>query len=160
MADSPTLSATDHAEILQTLTRLAHAFDNNLVDSLGLIFTADVQVELGQVDGGESQGLDAIRELLTARPDVAPDHQTVGTVLLVGPDGTVRARSRYVATHPDGSTTSGDYLDVLIRTADGWRISFFRSVLRYPADPAGVPRPTGITDEWIPSFDRLPRIVG
>lgn len=41
----------------------------------------------------------------------------------VAPDGTARAWSKYVIVRTDGTAGSGDYLDTLVRTPDGWRIS-------------------------------------
>ena len=72
----------------------------------------------------------------------APDHFTVNTALSTRDDGSVLARSRYIGINRDSRLTSGEFLDVLVRTAQGWRISYRRSGPRTPR-PAGAGVPTG-----------------
>ncbi len=153
------LSAADIAEIHQTIALIAHVYDNRELDALNLVFTDDVELELGYGGGVHLLGIGSVRELFSQRQPDGADHQTVNTLILTDPDGTVRTHSRYIALRSDGTTTNGDYLSIVVPTERGWRISYFRSVLRYPLEPEAGPRPTAITDEWRPTADRLPAIV-
>ncbi|SBW27912.1 nuclear transport factor 2 family protein [Protofrankia symbiont of Coriaria ruscifolia] len=153
------LSAADIAEIHQTIALIAHVYDNRELDALNLVFTDDVELELGYGEGVHLLGIESVRELFSQRQPDGADHQTVNTLILTDPDGTVRTHSRYIALRSDGTTTNGDYLSIVVPTEQGWRIRYFRSVLRYPLEPEAGPRPTAITDEWRLTADRLPVIV-
>ncbi|MFE9429201.1 nuclear transport factor 2 family protein [Kitasatospora sp. NPDC006697] len=128
---TPALSPADTEEIRTLLARFSHVFDNGDLDGLAQVFAADGTIELART-GAVFAGLAAIREFNQRLGAQSPDHQTLDTVLTAQPDGTVRARSRYLAILPDGSVHNGDYFDELVRTADGWRIAHRRSVPRYP----------------------------
>ncbi|MFJ3778135.1 nuclear transport factor 2 family protein [Streptomyces sp. NPDC090075] len=129
-----TLTPTDLEELRRLLAHFAHVFDNGDTEALEEVFTEDAVIVLAG-PGREIQGLAAIREFNTALGDRSPDHHTLDTVFSVepaDPEGTVRARSRYLAVLPDGNVHNGDYLDILVRTPKGWRIAHRRSVPRYP----------------------------
>ncbi|MFC9324583.1 nuclear transport factor 2 family protein [Kitasatospora sp. NPDC057015] len=133
-----TQELTFHQEVqIRSLFALfAHVFDNGEVDALGQVFTEDGVIELART-GSVFRGLDAIRAFNRNLGANSPDHHTLDTVLSVDQDGTVRARSRYLAVLPDGSVHNGDYFDVLALTAQGWRIAHRRSVPRYPLPGLG-----------------------
>ncbi len=148
------LSTSDIAEIRQALALFAHVVDNKEVDALGLVFTDDVVIEIGTGKGTSLRGIDTFRDYVLQLPVDAADHQTVDTAILVEADGAVRARSRYIAIRADGSITNGDYLDILTRTPQGWRISYRRTVPRYPRED-GSPAPTALVEKWRPRPDSL-----
>ncbi|MER6178447.1 nuclear transport factor 2 family protein [Streptosporangium sp. NPDC001681] len=126
------LSLEDVSDIRGTLALFSHLFDNGEVADLGQVFTEDAVIKLTRGAGRSVRGLPAIGEFaLSLRPH-GPDHQTLDTHVFVDGDGVVRARSRYLAVLPDGSVHNGDYLDVLRRTPQGWRIGLRVSVPRYP----------------------------
>ena len=126
------LSAGDLARIRQTLAAFAHVFDNQDVDLLHLVFTEDGVIELTRGAGSVKRGLAEIAAFATSLPVGGLDHQTLDTVVFVGDDGVVRARSRYLAILADQSIHNGDYLDELVRTEAGWRIARRISVPRIP----------------------------
>ncbi|QMU77010.1 nuclear transport factor 2 family protein [Streptacidiphilus sp. PB12-B1b] len=126
------LTVQDREEIRQLLAHFAHVFDNGRRDALDQVFTEDGSIELVREQSRFFHGLDAIREFNERLGERSPDHHTLDTVLTVDPDGTVRGHSRYLAMLADGSVHNGDYLDVLVRTPQGWRIRQRRSVPRYP----------------------------
>ena len=130
------LTTHDIEEIRQLLARFAHVFDNGEREQLDQVFTEDGIIELVRSESRFFHGLDAIKNFNKALGPQSPDHHTLDTVLTVDPDGTVRGRSRYLALLADGSIHNGDYLDVLRRTPEGWRIALRRSVPRYPAPAA------------------------
>lgn len=142
------LTAADQAEIRQVLALFAHVYDNLAEDALDAFFTNDVVVEIGAGAGRTVRGIDEARAFRHELGPDSPDHQTVDIVLLTDPDGTVRARSRYLAILADGTVTNGDYLDVLTRTPRGWRISHRRTVPRYPRQAAVASPPSEVAGPW------------
>lgn len=125
------LSLDDTEQIRRLLALFSHAFDNADADALGQVFADHATIELART-GALFEGLPAIVQFSQGLGPQSPDHHTLDTVLSTAPDGTVSARSRYLAILPDGSVHNGDYFDILIRTPDGWRIAERRSVPRYP----------------------------
>ncbi|MCX4745006.1 nuclear transport factor 2 family protein [Kitasatospora sp. NBC_01287] len=122
----------DQEEIRRLLALFSHAFDNADAELIAEVFAPDGTIELART-GARFEGLAAIQAFSRDLGATSPDHHTLDTVLTPQPDGTVRARSRYLAILADGSVHNGDYFDVLVRTDQGWRIAERRSVPRYPA---------------------------
>jgi hypothetical protein len=144
------LSESDLAEIHQTLALFAHVFDNDDIDALGLVFTEDITFDIGIGPSRSYQGIGELAEWIQAKSAATPDHHTVNTAVFVDDEGTVRARSRYIGVNPEGRITSGELLDVLQRTAAGWRISYRRNIPRTPR-PAGAGTPAASAfGEWRP----------
>ncbi|MBL7553521.1 nuclear transport factor 2 family protein [Frankia sp. AgB1.9] len=156
-----TLTAADIAGIHQAIALFAHVFDNDDLDALPLVFTPGF-TSAHHSSGTVVTGLDAGREYLSRRPSTTPDHQTVNTIVLVGPDGIVRARSRFLAVTDTGEVHNGDYLDILERADDGpgWRIAYRRILVRFPRPEEPVPLPPGVAELYQPTPANQPRIVG
>jgi hypothetical protein len=127
-----TLPSSELAGIRQTLAAFAHVFDNRELDLFDLVFTEDAVIELTRGAGSAKRGLEAIRAFAASLPEGGLDHHTLDTVVFVGEDGPVRARSRYLALLSDQSVHNGDYLDEFARTPAGWRIARRISVPRIP----------------------------
>ncbi|MCW2890504.1 MAG: hypothetical protein JWL58_7366 [Streptosporangiaceae bacterium] len=144
---------TERLEIKQLLAVFTHVFDNGEIDDLDLVFTKDAVIELTRGAGRKIVGLDSIAEFVVSLRGQAPDHHTLDTAFFPGHEGTVRARSRYLAVLPDGSVHNGDFLDVLHLTSDGWRIAHRISVPRYPAGEQ-VRLPDGLLAAWRPDKGR------
>ncbi|SEL82502.1 nuclear transport factor 2 family protein [Streptacidiphilus jiangxiensis] len=128
---SKELPADDAERIRQLLARFAHVFDDRESQELGEVFSDDAVIELTG-SGRTYRGLAEIRAFHRDLGAGAPDHHTVDTLLLPQDDGTVHARSRYLALLPDGGVHNGEYRDVLVTTADGWRIALRRSIPHFP----------------------------
>lgn len=126
------LSYEDVSDIRALLALFSHVFDNRETGDLHRVFTEDAVIELRRGAGRLVEGLPAIAEFSVVLGPDGPDHQTLDSHIFVDDDGTVRARSRYLAILLDGSVHNGDYLDELARTPEGWRISRRVSVPRYP----------------------------
>ncbi|RZT87211.1 SnoaL-like protein [Pseudonocardia sediminis] len=142
MPELAPVGVEDGRAILDVLARYAQVIDNGDFDELGSVFTPDV------VFGGV-QGFDAIAERIGAVTPYHP-HHTTNSLLGLAPDGTVRAWSKYVIVRTDGTAGSGDYLDTLVRTPQGWRISR-RDVHRgnrRDDDPGGASVRTWTFDDW------------
>ncbi|MDX3854934.1 nuclear transport factor 2 family protein [Streptomyces sp. AK02-01A] len=139
------ISADDVVEIHQVLGLFTHVMDNMELDALHLVVTEDVVIDPvgeGESDPEPIRGRETFRGLVALRTGAAADHHTLDPVVLVDEDGTVRARSRFLAVGPDGSVSNGEYRDVLRRTPEGWRISYRRAFHRKPlvvAPSAGLP---------------------
>ncbi|MER5867398.1 nuclear transport factor 2 family protein [Kitasatospora sp. NPDC002040] len=125
------LSLDDAEQLRQLLARFSHAFDNADAEALGTVFAADGVIELART-GAVFKGLEAIRAFSSDLGPESPDHQTVDTAFQLDQDGVVRGRSRYLVLLADGKVHNGEYLDVYVKTPDGWRIASRRSVPRYP----------------------------
>lgn len=134
----------DAREILDVLARYAQVIDNGDWDRLATVFTPDAVFGRDRV-----RGLDAI---VAAVGSVTPyhPHHTTNSLLGLAPDGTVRAWSKYVIVRTDGTAGSGDYLDTVVRTPQGWRIAR-RDVHRgnrRDDDPGGRSRRSWTFDTW------------
>jgi len=135
------LSTADIADIHRTLALFAHIFDNRLAGALDLVFTEDVTVENSLGAGYSVSGFEESRAFLRRMNEDTADHNTLNPVILVGEDGTVRVRSRYIAVLPDGSIHNGEY-----------------SAPRFPRVPA-VQLTEEFLEPWRPTAERLPEIV-
>lgn len=147
---SAPLRYADRLEIAHVLALFTHAFDNGDAADLKLVFTEDAVIELRRT-GREIKGLDAIIAFAAElAADRGPDHHTLDTILIAETPGRVRARSRYLAVLPDGAVHNGDFLDLLVLTAVGWRIARRVAVPRYPLGEPVVPLPEGYLAPWHP----------
>ncbi|MCF2527155.1 nuclear transport factor 2 family protein [Yinghuangia soli] len=157
MSAARTVTAADLAEIHLALAQFGHVFDNGDADELGEVFTEDVTVENTIGLGYSIPGIGQAAAFTRARRPDTPDHQTLDTVVLVGDDGIVRARSRYIATLVDGRVHGGDYYDIVEPTSAGWRISYRVSVPRHPV-LAATELPAEFAEQWRPTAENLARI--
>ncbi|MBL7551488.1 nuclear transport factor 2 family protein [Frankia sp. AgB1.9] len=142
------LPQDDVLAIQEILALFSYVFDDNDVDGLGLVFTPDATVEHGIGPHRSYHGLAELADYVLSKSAAAPDHFTVNTALSARDDGTVLARSRYIGINRDSRLTSGEFLDIFVRTAQGWRISYRRGIPRTPrAEGAGVPTSAAL-DPW------------
>lgn len=144
VAELVPVPVTDGRAVLDVLARYAQVIDNGDWHELASVFTPDVVFGRSGV-----RGFDAI---IAAVGSVTPyhPHHTTNSLLGLAPDGTVRAWSKYVIVRTDGTAGSGDYLDTLVRTPAGWRISR-RDVhrgTRRDDDPGGPSVRTWTFDDW------------
>jgi hypothetical protein len=111
----------DFVEIQQLLARYCHVVDGKEWDRLPLIFTGDAAVTVADVYP-RTAGLDAVRRLysVTMRHPLA-HHSTCVTVVDES-DEMAQLASKWVTVRADGTTGTGVYEDVVVRTPEGWRI--------------------------------------
>jgi ketosteroid isomerase-like protein len=131
------LPIADVVEITQTLARYGHVVDNGDVDALDQVFTDDAEMYPAHPGMAPIAGLAALRATIASIPQ--PNHNTLPPTISVDADGTVRAVSRYLQLRPDGGVVNGEYLDVVVPTAAGWRVSSRRVLRRYPPMDEGGP---------------------
>ena len=134
-------------QVSEVLSRFAHLVDNGEWTLLPLVFTPDATLS---AQDGTANGLSEIETYL--RPgDRWRAHHTLNTITRFLADGTVSAWSRFLLVEAVGTAISGDYVDVLSNTAEGWRICSRRISLRNQAGaaPDGQPWRTESFVTWI-----------
>jgi hypothetical protein len=127
-----TLDAETRWQVSEVLARYGHIVDNQEWDYLPLVFTPDATLDVQYTTVG---GLPAIKDFLTPG-DRWQSHHTLNTTTKYLGQGEVSAWSRFLIVEAAGTTISGDYVDVLIPTADGWRVRSRRVSLRNRPDRA------------------------
>jgi ketosteroid isomerase-like protein len=139
----------DKDEIVDLVHRYSHFVDRKLYDELAELFTEDCVVDYGPGIGPVMHGRAAFRSIFGAGGGFAATSHHNANVL-IDFDGDERASvctSLYAwhKTH-EGATPRvwGCYLDVVVRTTDGWR--FAERQLRIAGSE-------GIEIEWLPLVD-------
>ncbi len=115
------MRADDFVEIQQLLSRYCHVVDTKDWDRLAVIFTGDAAVTVVDIHP-RTVGLGAVTELYAHRMrHPIAHHSTSVTVVSESADRAALA-SKWVTVRADGTTGTGVYEDIVVRTADGWRI--------------------------------------
>ena len=117
---------TDRDEIVDLTIRYATAIDSEQYELLSTVFTADADLDYGEV--GHWTGAAEVTEFMDLAHRGAANtlHRMSNQVVAV--DGNAATARTYVDAlilGPDGSGVNavGYYDDEVVRTADGWRIS-------------------------------------
>jgi hypothetical protein len=114
------LETHDIVAIQQLTARYGHLVDAREWGRLGEIFTSDGVFDVSAYRAGRHEGLAAVIAFFEGATHPPAHH---ATNLYVYEEGTsVRAASKYVVPSEGGKLFGGDYLDTLMRTANGWRI--------------------------------------
>jgi 3-phenylpropionate/cinnamic acid dioxygenase small subunit len=116
------ISQSDHRAIELLFRRYSNMIDERQISRIAEVFTPDARYDLEGFGYGKMAGLEAIGAILR-RDDVHPLMHITVNIEVEEKDGTVRAFSRCVAILADGSTSLATYHDVLVNTAEGWRIA-------------------------------------
>jgi hypothetical protein len=123
------MDLTDRIAITDLLSLHGHLVDaGEPADSL---FTPDVEYDVTDLGGGVITGVRAFQEAAEALGDNNPVGHHVTNIVLTdaGPDE-VAARSKGIGVRADGTSGSVTYEDLVVRTADGWRIRHRRVLAR------------------------------
>jgi hypothetical protein len=141
------VAASDAAQVFDTLARYAQAIDNRDWPSIATVFTADFSFGGGAL---EVVGLDALQSVIESVSPYHP-HYSTDTVLHQLDADRVRAWTKFLLVRTDGTLASGDYIDTLVRTPEGWRISVREASRgnRLPTDPGGASTRTFSTAKWL-----------
>lgn len=109
--------------VTELLARYGHVVDNQAWAELPSVFTADAALDAEFADGEfrTVTGRERIREFLEGF-DPLRSHHTLNTIIENG-DGVVHAWSRFLVVEFDATSLTGDYVDEIIETPDGLRIS-------------------------------------
>jgi len=128
-------TATVHA-VQQVLHLYDHYVDNREWEKLESILTDDFSLT---GPSGPFTGADGVRRYEQQAGEHLPAHHVINTLTEQGEEaGTIRAWSRYLLVTWEYAARSGDYLDLLRLTPDGWRLAR-RQVL--PRGAGGDQRP-------------------
>jgi 3-phenylpropionate/cinnamic acid dioxygenase small subunit len=139
------LPLEDVVAIHQLLGLYGHVVDSGDLDRLGEVFTQDAAFDIRAFDQGVHRGMHAIREVFAlGSPPHPPAHHTTN-YFVYADDGEVHARSKWLTIdRSTGRVRSGDYVDTVVNTADGWRIDNREVVIRYyVGDGVPIPLPGG-----------------
>jgi len=113
----------DIVRITQVIALYGHAADSPELNLLPDVFTEDAAVDCRPIGGEMIEGRAAILAWFQlGKPPHPPAHYTAN-IIVREIDGEIRALSKWFVFNPmDGTASTGDYADVLMRTAAGWRI--------------------------------------
>jgi hypothetical protein len=138
------LDPADRARIEELLSIYTIALNNNDWAAYEQVFTSDAVVEFTADSRGTMlspiRGLASIVDQVASSSDFAAgrsDHHSVTCVIRRDGQGIVRAWSHFITARPDGFASRGEYLDIIVQTGSGWRISHRRGNVRtkYGAQP-------------------------
>lgn len=140
----PVAVLRDRQEVADTVARFCQCVDEYDIDGLRGVFTADVLTDYGPGRGGPVRGLEAVLvRIADGQSQFRRTHHQLGQSLIEVTDDRARACTYVTATHEelDGSLSRVHlrYVDVLARTADGWRIDERRVLAQVVEGFPGVP---------------------
>ncbi|MBF6175356.1 nuclear transport factor 2 family protein [Nocardia blacklockiae] len=127
----PEITAADRIAIHETIALHGHVADDRDWDRWGELFTDDLVMDLEDFGLGSVRGLAALRKLCRDNendPTQPLGHHVTNIVVLAPGGDRVRARSKGLSVHADGSSGTVVYEDALRREPQGWRI-FHRKVV-------------------------------
>lgn len=125
------LALEDRLAVTELIALHGHLVDEGQLDRTDEVFTPDVVYDLSDFGQGEVVGLAALTRAALALGAANPvAHHVTNVVVEEVAEGRVRVRSKGLGIMADGSCGSVTYEDVVVRTADGWRIGRRRVVAR------------------------------
>jgi hypothetical protein len=147
------LTAQDHEEIKAVLAAYVQVVDNADWNRAHEVFTTDATFGGGTDAPGMplSEMIDGFDEMVAARPVPLFPHQCTDAVLMKVAPGVVRSWSKFFTVRADGTITSGDYMDTIVRNETGaWRIKDRSASMgnRPDSDPFGRSRRTFTSAIW------------
>lgn len=123
------LSADDRLAIAELEAMHGHLFDDGELERLDELFTADVLYDASDFGQDAMRGIDSIRSAALAMGDRNPvAHLVTNVVITSDGAGTISVKSKGLGVTVDGKIGSVTYLDTVVSTPAGWRIS--RRVMR------------------------------
>lgn len=124
------LSERDRIEIEEVIAIYGHVVDDNAWDRAHLVFSDDFVFDFSEFGRPNLNGVAELRSALQGRKVYS--HHSTNIVIQESEDGTVRVRSKFIGFPNEGPPISGDYRDVFVQTAAGWRLARRRSSVRDP----------------------------
>jgi ketosteroid isomerase-like protein len=127
--------AEDVLAIERLVALYGHAADG--AARLDDVFTEDAVLDMSALSGEVYRGLARIRAFFAlGAPPHPPSHHTTNVVVAVEGDA-ARVLSKWMTVdRATGGLKTGDYADVVVRLAGGWRIRERVATPRwYPAEP-------------------------
>lgn len=127
-----TLSTDDRLAIHELISLHGHLADDDRANDLALLLTEDARYDIEDFGMGVVVGLPALRELWAAAPGEQPLGHHVTNVIVTESETEVRVRSKGLAVMSSGAAGTVVYDDIVVKTVDGWRISY-RKVIGRPS---------------------------
>ena len=115
------MDVSDRIELHELPGRYGDTIDDRNWDGLGRIFTEDATFDLTDLGVPMLTGLAAIRQFM----DVDAEHPLTHMMTNVYVDeqpGSVTMNFRIVALRKGGLVSTASYYDVVVKTAQGWRV--------------------------------------
>lgn len=149
----PLQELADRLDISDVLARYCDALDQRQWDLLHTVFTADASADYGSV--GTPKSIEAITKAIRGTiADLDATQHLIGNVQVQVQGDTATAQCYLISQHiragePGGEeyVIGGRYVDELVRTPEGWRITYRqlhrmwtsgnREVVRRQAQPTG-----------------------
>lgn len=134
------IDALDIALIHQLLAMYGHTIDQRRWDEFAELFTDDATIDYRGGRGDvERSGREAVVAWFVELEDSHPPAHHVTNILVdvhAPPDGPVDVHSKFFAPftrdgHVPRRLYGGDYHDVVVRTADGWKFSHKQCIPRW-----------------------------
>ena len=112
------MDLADRLELLELPARYGDLIDDRDWDGLSRIFVDDATFE---IPGETMDGLEGIREFM--RNARHPRTHLMTNIYVDETDDGVVQHFRIVGMRRDGRIFSGRYRDIVVKTADGWRVT-------------------------------------
>lgn len=123
-------ATADRLAIHELLAHFGHLFDDLAYDRYDELFTEDVVFDMSGY--GEENLVSPAQIAARFRGQISYGHISTNVVVDDLSADSATVRSKYIAFGNDGSINTGDYLDTVVRTPAGWRISYRRAARRQP----------------------------
>ena len=114
------LTGDDINAIHTVLSTYGHIVDDHDWERGHEVFADDFVFDRSSFGQPDLNGLADIQATFLGRNMYA--HFTGNVTLQEQPDGTVRAHSKFIGFPNEGQPVTGDYDDILVKTAVGWRL--------------------------------------
>lgn len=128
------MDTRDIIDIQQLAAFCHHAIDHDDQSLFPLVFTQDARFD-GRLCGGPlCEGLEAIQAFFAlGKPPHPPAHHTTNVVVYQD-NGATRVKMKWFCPDPGtGGIVTGDNLDLVVKTQEGWRIKERVASIRYPS---------------------------
>lgn len=118
------LAADDRFVLMELISLHGHLVDAGELDRMDEVFTDDVVYDVSDFAGTVIEGVAALRDAGLALGQSNPVGNRVTNIVLTPRSADeVEARSKGIGINADGTCGSLTYLDTIVRTDVGWRIS-------------------------------------
>lgn len=115
------LDITDRLAVLEVVNKYSLVVDDRRWDELTDVFTEDGMFDASRSGYQVVRGTAALRRHMETADHPNAHHVTNSVITEIGSDS-VRVHSKVVTVRRGGAATTGDYYDVVVRTAAGWRL--------------------------------------
>ena len=127
MTDSQRAS---NAEIVAIVNLYGHIADSKVWKDMHQVFTEDVIIDSSDMRMPPIVGLGGLISVFEVTQHPVAHHMTNVVVEWGDADDVATVRTKWMGIREDGTVATGDYLDLAVRTPDGWRIAKRTATLR------------------------------